>query len=125
MKSTHKVFYLLFFSYVIAFITLLSLIVILVAGKSEDLNKMLTIGIVLAFLLAFFKYVFLKPRYAYLNSDENDEPPFSDKQETIITIDNKFIDFMKIKQEVEKEWIVTHFDKKNEVIKFRSKLSFL
>ena len=124
MKSIHKVSFLLFLIYFIPF-TGIYLTGNLILGKGVDLIIILIIGLILSLIFSSITSVMLKPRFRYLDSDKKDKPPFGDIHERIITAGNHSLDIIKIKEEVEKEWVLTHFNKNSGIIKFRSKISLL
>lgn len=122
MKTTRKIFYLLF----VAILTAIGLYLVfnLIRGKEIDFISMLSIGLVISIIYSFVYNVSLKPRFAYLESDETNEPVFGDKNEKIIEIRTEPVNIKELKNRIQKKWIITHFNENNNIIKFRSKISF-
>lgn len=96
-----------------------------VAGKEIVLTKILTYGLtssaVFSGILAF-NIVKLKPRFVYLETDALETPKLTYKHKTAIPLKQEPFNITLLKQEIERRWILTHFDENRGIIKFRSKI---
>jgi hypothetical protein len=125
MKAIKKIFY-LSFALMLALYVGTNFVFNLIAGKEINLISLLSIGLIISTVYSLVYYagisVTLKPKYAYLESEEMKDPAFGDKCEKTIKLENRTIDFNEIKNKIQEKWIITHFDEKNKIIKFRSKI---
>ena len=124
MKTSHKVFYLLF---ICCFIPSVGIYLAnnLILGKEISLIMAFIIGLIPSFVISSLTSLKLKPRFAYLESDETESPLFDDKLEEFFMTGNEPLNIIEIKKEIEKKWVIMHFDENNCLIKFRSKISLL
>ncbi len=124
MKATHKVFYLLF---ICCFIPSVGIYLAnnLILGKEISLLMALIIGLIPSLIFSAITSLKLKPRFAYLESDETESPLFDDTLEEFFMTGNESLNIIEIKKEIEKEWVLMHFYENNCLIKFRSKIYLL
>ena len=99
----------------------------LILGRAIDWHNFFSIGLGVSIsttIVYFMGYkLTLKPKYAYLESDAAEDPVFGDKNEAIVVIDNEPISIAKVKKAIKQKWIVTYFDEKKGIIKFRTRVS--
>ena len=126
--KTIRIFFYLSFGLIFASYLGINLAVDLIGGKEINLTNVFSTGLLITVVYSIVYYAMIKvtfkPKFAYLESDEIDEPIFGNKNEKMIAIENESLDIIEIKKEVQKKWIITHFDENNRIIKFRTKISF-
>jgi hypothetical protein len=129
MKTTRKIFNLSFVVSLAAYVGLY-LVFNLIKGQEIDLISMFSIGVGISIIYSLIFYaginISLKPRFAYLESDETSEPVFGDKNEKIIEDKKQPLNIKEIKSRIQKKekWKLTHFNEDKNMLRFRSKRSF-
>ena len=127
MKTMRKFFYLSFIIMLMIYVGT-NLAFTLIAGKEINMINILTIGVIISIIYSLIYYgglsVTLKPKFAYLESEELNEPVFGDKCERTIKKDNTTLNFNDVTNKIQEKWKVTYSYRQNNIIKFRSKINF-
>ncbi|NLA61895.1 MAG: hypothetical protein GX857_01530 [Bacteroidales bacterium] len=96
-----------------------------VVGKEIALIRILKYSLITSGIFSgilAFNMLKLKPRFVYLESDALEIPKLTYKHKTTIPIKQEPFNIIQLKQEIERRWILTHFDENRGIIKFRSKI---
>lgn len=125
MKELRKIYLVAFAGYWASYSGFIILIRAL-RGKDLQASETLILGFIIAAMYVGGTFAGLsksiKPKIIYLESDDPYEPKFGDRKE--IKLEDESLSFDQLKNRIDENWIITHIDLNNKIIKFRTKFGF-